>query len=211
MLRSATKQTRRVLSQVRTNPRVAQSVRHQSAGGTEGALLVTPTPAIVGFVGGIGGAVACVANYETKQSEQRQAEAEARHRFDNTVRMIDEWSDLSSSREAVLHKRHNSDSYFNLHKLIAKGNRSKVDQSTPVPDSVADVMRFFLLWEYLEKRGTINSADLKEYLEPEFDTVCDILTEIRDEEAEGWHQIDSDRLNDVLRFLDEVSKMKTEG
>ena len=174
-------------------------------------MLITPTSAIVGSVVGIGGGLAYLADQKTKQSKQRQAEAEARHRFDNTVRMIDEWSDLSSSREAVLHKRHNSDSYFNLHKLIAKGNRSKVDQSTPVPDSVADVMRFFLLWEYLEKRGTINSADLKEYLEPEFDTVCDILTEIRDEEAEGWHQIDSDRLNDVLRFLDEVSKMKTEG
>ena len=76
---------------------MAQSVRHQSAGGTEGALLVTPTPAIVGFVGGIGGAVACVANYETKQSEQRQAEAEAKHRFDNTMRMCNDWLGMSSS------------------------------------------------------------------------------------------------------------------
>ena len=212
MLRSATKQTRRALSRVRTNRRVAQSVRHQSAGGTEGALLVTPTPAIVGYVVGIGGGLASVSNYyEMKQAEQRLAEAEARHRFDNTMRMFNEWFGMASSREAVLHKRYNSDGHFNLHKLIAMGNQSKVHQTKPAPASVANVMGFFLLWQSLEKSGTINSADLKERIGSQLATFHDILTEIRDEEAKSWDKADSDRLDSVVDFLDEVSKRETEG
>ena len=211
MLRSATKQTRRALSRVRTNRRVAQSVRHQSAGGTEGALLVTPTPAIVGSVVVIGGGLAYLADHETKQSKQWQAEAEARHRFDNTMRMFNEWFGMASSREAVLHKRHNSDGHFNLHKLIAMGNQSKVHQTKPAPASVANVMGFFLLWQSLEKSGTINSADLKERIGSQLATFHDILTEIRDEEAKSWDKADSDRLDSVVDFLDEVSKRETEG
>ena len=212
MLRSATKQTRRVLSRARTNPTVAHSVRHHSAGGAEGALLITPTPAIVGSVVGIGGGLAYAANYETKQSKQRQAEAEARHRFDNTTRMFDEWFDMSSSRRAVLHKRYNRDGYFNLHKLVATTtNKSTIVNTKPVPESVADVMRFFIEWEYYDNNKTIDSADLKEYLGSEFYTIHKILTEIRDEEAKSWHKTDLDRLDSVVDFLDKISERKTEG
>ena len=212
MLRSATKQTRRVLSRVRTNPRIAHSVRHQSAGGTEGALLGTPTPGIVASFVGIGGGFAYVSYYEMKQSEQRLAEAAARHRFDNTRRMFDEWIDMSSSRKAVLHKRYNnSDGYFNLHKLIAMGDRSTVDQSTPAAESFVMVIDFFLKWEYYDDNKTIDSAQMKKYIGPEFKTIHKVLTEIRDEEEfKSRHQIDSDKLSDVLRFLDKMSKMETE-
>ena len=175
-------------------------------------MLVTPAPAIVASVIGIGGTVAYLADQEMKQSKQRQAEAEARHRFDNTVRMLNDWLGMTSSREAVLHKRYNSDGYFNLHKLIATAtNKSTVDQTKPVPQSVADLMGFFLLWQSLEKSGTINSADLKQQFGSQLATFHKILTKIRDEEAKSWHQTDLDRLRSVVDFLDEISKMETEG
>ena len=173
--------------------------------------MITPTSAIVGSVVGIGGGLAYLADQKTKQSKQRQAEAEARHRLDNTARMFDEWFDMASSRKAVLHKRYNGDGYFNLHKLFAKGNRSEVDQSTPVPKSVAAVMRFCIEWKYYDDNKTINSADLKEYLGSEFNTVRDVLTEIRDEEAKSWHKTDKERLRDVVDFLDKISKREKEG
>ena len=210
MLRSATKQTRRVLSRVRTIPRVARSARHQRAGGTEGALLITPTPAIVASFVGIGGGFTYVSYYEMKRSEQRLAETEAKHRFDNTTRMCNDWLVMASSRKAVLHKRYKSVGYFNLHKLIAIGNQSKVDQGTPAPESVANVMGFFLLWRSLEKRGTIDSADLKQQLGSQLATFHKVLTEIRDEEAESWHKTDFDNLNKVVDFLNDISKMETE-
>ena len=175
-------------------------------------MLITPTSAIVGSIVGIGGAVACVANYETKQSKQRQAEAEARHRSDNTMRMFNEWLVMASSREAVFHKRYNNnDGYFDLHKLIAMGNRSKVDQGTPAPESVANVMGFFLSWRSLEKSDTINSADLKKRIGSQLATFHKVLAEIRDEEAKGWHKTDFDNLNKVVDFLNDISKMETEG
>ena len=208
MLRSATKHTSRVLRRSRTIPRVAKSVRQHSPAGTEGGLSGSSKIAIISCVVGLGGTVAYVANYEMKQAEQRLAKAVAKHRFDNTTRMFDEWFDMASSREAVLHKRYNSDGYFNLHKLIAIGNQSKVDQITPAPESVADVIRFFLLWKSLEKRSTIDSADLKKQLGSQFATFHEILNEIRDDEAKGWHQIESDNLNEVIDFLDKISKME---
>ena len=180
--------------------------------------MITPTPAIVGSVVGvggvvgIGGTVAYVADYEMKQSEQRLVEAEARHRFDNTVRMFDEWSDMASSRNAVLHKRYNSDGYFNLYKLVAPTtNKSTIVNTTPTPKSFLEVIRFFLQWEYYDNNKTIDSADLKKYLGSEFDTVRDILTKVRDEEANSWHKTDSDNLNKVVDFLNDISKMETEG
>ena len=212
MLRSATKQTRRVLSRLRTNPRVAQSVRHQSASGTEGALLITPTPAMVGFVIGSSGAVAYLTDYETKQSKQRQAEAEAKHRFNNTKRMLNEWFDMSSSLKAVLHERYNSDGHLNLHKRVAKAtNKSTIVNTKPAPKNFLKVIRFFMQWEYYDNNKTIDSARLKKYLGSEFDTFRDILAEIRDEEATSWHKADKDNLNKVVDFLDEVSKRETEG
>ena len=42
----------------------------------------------------------------------------------------------------------------------------------------------------------------------EFDTIRDILTEIRDDEAKGWHQADSENLNEVVDFLDKLYKVE---
>ena len=125
--------------------------------------------------------------------------------------MCNDWLGMSSSRKAVLHKRHNSDGHFNLHKLIVKGNQSKVDQTKPTPDSVANVMGFFLLWQSLEESGTINSADLKKQLGSQINTFQKALTEIRNKEAGSWHKIDSDNLDTVLHFLDKISRMEKEG
>ena len=191
---------------------MTRSVSQLIAGGAEGALLVTPAPAIVASVIGIGGTVAYLADQEMKQSKQRQAEAEAKHRFNNTKRMLNEWFDMSSSRRAVLHKRYNRDGYFNLHKLVATTtNKSTIVNTKPAPKNFLKVIRFFMQWEYYDNNKTIDSARLKKYLGSEFDTFRDILAEIRDEEATSWHKADKDNLNKVVDFLDEVSKRETEG
>ena len=175
-------------------------------------MLITPTPAMVGFVIGSSGAVAYLTDYETKQSKQRQAEAEAKHRFNNTKRMLNEWFDMSSSLKAVLHERYNSDGHLNLHKRVAKAtNKSTIVNTKPAPKNFLKVIRFFMQWEYYDNNKTIDSAYLRDYLGSEFDTFRDILAEIRDEEATSWHKADKDNLNKVVDFLDEVSKRETEG
>ena len=90
-------------------------------------------------------------------------------------------------------------------------NKSKAGQTTPVPKSVANVIHFFLLRKFHRDDDTIDLADLKKYLGSEFGILHRILTEIRDEEAKSWDEADSDNPNEVVNFLDEISKMETEG
>ena len=89
--------------------------------------------------------------------------------------------------------------------------KSEADKATRAPTSVDDVIHFFLLWKNHCDDDTIDSARLKEYIGSRFDTFRDTLKEIRDDEASDWHDADSDILNEVIDFLDEISKMETKG
>ena len=106
----------------------------------------------------------------------------------------------------AISKRYDSNPNFNLHKLFGIANNWKVDQTTPAPKSVDDVIQFFLWWKFYHDNKTINSDDLKERLGSEFDTFHDILKDISDDEARDWCDADSDNLNEVVDFLDGLSK-----
>ena len=208
MLRSATKQTRRVLRRSRTIPRVAKSVRHHSTVVTEGAMGVLPKLAIMGLVVGVGGATAYVAQVPLDPAAEHLAVEMARYRSHNAMLMSDEWSAIAPSREAVLNKTYKSNRYLDLHKLLGMANNSKADQTTPVPKSVDDVIQFFIRWKNHHDNKTINSVDLRKYLGSRFRTFHDILTKIHDDEAREWDEADLNNLNEVVDFLDEISKMK---
>ena len=158
-------------------------------------------------------------------SEGKKIEEEKKGRQVNrTTALFDEWREMRDSRKAVLHAHDDVPNtvfpslhtwivtnFQNLNKLIAMGDRSTVDQSTPAAESFVMVIDFFLKWEYYDDNKTIDSAQMKKYIGPEFKTIHKVLTEIRDEEEfKSRHQIDSDKLSDVLRFLDKMSKMETE-
>ena len=85
-------------------------------------------------------------------------------------------------------------------------NKSKVNQTTPAPKSVDDVIQFFLRWKTHHDNKTIDSAGLEELLRSEFSSFQRILTEICDEEPMGRDEADSDNLDGVVDFLDELSK-----
>ena len=86
-------------------------------------------------------------------------------------------------------------------------NKSNTGQTTPVPESVDDVIQFFLLWKFCHDNKTIDSARLKKCLGSQLDTFHDILTEIhRDDEPMGRDEADVNRLNKVIDFLDELAK-----
>ena len=173
---------------------------------TEGALDVLPKLAIMGLVVGVGGATAYVAQVPLDPAAEHLAVEMARYRSHNAMLMSDEWSAIAPSRRTVLNKTYKSNRYLDLHKLLGMANKSKADQTTLVPESVDDVIQFFLRWKSHHDNKTINSVELKEYLGSKFDTFHDILTKIRDEEARDWHQADSDNLKKVVDFLDELSK-----
>ena len=121
--------------------------------------------------------------------------------------MSSEWSLIDPSRQAVL-KMYKSNWYSKLHKLLGMANNSKAKQSTRAPKSVGTIIHFFLRWKFHHDNKTIDSAHLKEYIGTEFDTFHDILTEIRDDEARDWGGADVNKLNKVIDFLDEISKME---
>ena len=209
MLRSATKQTSRVLRRSRTIPRVAQSVRQHSPDDTEGAESVLSKIAIISCVFSIGNTIAYVADSPLNSAAKRSdEEKETSYRTRNTWMMYDQWSAMARCREAVLNKRYNSNHSFSLHNLFGMTNKSNIDQIKGAPVSVAAVIRFFLWWKIYDDDKDINSAHLKEQLGSQFATFHSILTEIRDEEAKSWHQADSDNLNEVIGFLDKMSKME---
>ena len=142
-----------------------------------------------------------------EQMEKEFTKARAK----NTHQMSFEWSSIDPSREAVLNKTYKSNRYLKLHKLLGMANNSKPDKATRAPQSVANIMHFFLRWKNRHDDDTINSVGLKEYLGSEFGAFRDILIKIRDHEARDWDEADSDILNEVIDFLDEVSKMETKG
>ena len=208
MLRSATKQTRRVLRRSRTIPRVAQSVRQHSPDGTEGALGVLPSLVVVGFVVGIGGTIAYVVDDQTDAAIKYLNSKTASYRTRNTGMMYDQWSDIAPFREVVLHQHYDSNHCFSLHNLFGMVIKSKVDQITPATESLLEIINFFLLWKYDDDDKDIDSARLKKLLGSQCITLHTILTEIRDEEAKSWHQIESDNLNEVVDFLDKLYKVE---
>ena len=143
------------------------------------------------------------------EMEQKRTEREStKARKKNNDQMSDEWSAIAPSRMAVLNKTYKSNLFSDLLELLGMANKSKADQTTLVPESVDDVIQFFLRWKSHHDNKTINSVELKEYLGSKFDTFHDILTKIRDEEARDWHQADSDNLKKVVNFLDEISRME---
>ena len=208
MLRSATKQTSRVLRRSRTIPRVAQSVRHHCTGDTEGDLGVLSSLVVVGSVVGIGGTIAYFAEDQIDAAIRLFSSKEASYRSRNTDTMRAKWYSIAPSRKGVLNKTYNNNHYLDLHKLFGIANKSNIDQITPAPKSVADVIQFFLWWKFYDDDKIIDSACLKERLGPRFFLFHEILNEIRDEEAKSWHQADSDNLNEVIGFLDKMSKME---
>ena len=135
-----------------------------------------------------------------------------------------EWRDIADSCEAVLHRH---DGVLNavfrfLHTWIVTGvqsqnggatatNQPTVVNTKPAPKSCREVIGFFLRWKNHHNDKTIDSARLKEYLLSDIDTFHNVLTDIRDDEAKGWHKIDKDKLKSVVDFLDMISKMETEG
>ena len=228
MLRFATNQTSRALFRSRTIPRVAQSVRHHSAGVTEEAMGVFPTLAMMGTTVLLGSSILEQRRWdknkiEIKQKkieieqkiieieqEQREIESE-KARQDNARQMSVEWSSMHPSRKAVLNKRNKNNLFSTLRKLLGMANNSKADETTPVPDDVADVINFFLLWKNHRDDDTIDSTRLKKYIKSEFRAFRDTLKDIRDDEARDWDEADSDILNEVVDFLDDISKMETKG
>ena len=146
---------------------------------------------------------------EIKQ-EQREIESE-KARQDNARQMSVEWSSMHPSRKAVLNKRNRNNLFSTLRKLLGMANNSKADETTPVPDDVADVINFFLLWKNHRDDDTIDSTRLKKYIKSEFRAFRDTLKDIRDDEARDWDEADSDILNEVVDFLDDISKMETKG
>ena len=124
----------------------------------------------------------------------------------NTNQMSVAWSEMALSRKAVLNKTYKSNLFSDLRELLGMANNSKADETTPAPDSVDDVMQFFLWWKFYQDNKTIDSTHLMKRLGSEFDAFHDILTEIRDDEASDWDEADSDNLSEVVDFLDELSK-----
>ena len=141
------------------------------------------------------------------EMEQKRTEREStKARKKNNDQMSDEWSAIAPSRMAVLNKTYKSNLFSDLLELLGMANKSKADQTTPAPESVDDVIQFFLWWKFYHDNKTINSDDLKERLGSEFDTFHDILKDISDDEARDWCDADSDNLNEVVDFLDGLSK-----
>ena len=208
MLRSATNQTSRVLRRSRTIPRVGQSVRQHSPAGPAGGLSGSSKIAIISCVVGLGHTIACLTDVQIEAGARFLGSHDASYRSRNTWMMYDQWSAITPSRKAVLNKTYNNNHYFNLHNLFGIANKSNIDQITPAPKSVADVIQFFLWWKFYDDDKIIDSACLKERLGPRFFLFHEILNEIRDEEAKSWHQADSDNLNEVIGFLDKMSKME---
>ena len=146
---------------------------------------------------------------ERKETEQERREREStKARKDNTNQMFDKWSSIAPSREAVLNKTYKGNWFSKLRKLLGMADKSKADETTPAPDSVDDVIQFFIRWKNHHDNKTINSVDLRKYLGSRFRTFHDILTKIHDDEAREWDEADLNNLNEVVDFLDEISKMK---
>ena len=146
------------------------------------------------------------------EMEQEQREKEStKARQDNTDQMSVEWSSMYPSREAVLNKKYKSNLFFILRKLLRWVKKSEADETTRAPKCVDDVIHFFLRWKNRHDDDTIDSARLKKYIKSEFRAFRDTLKEIRDEEASDWDEDDSNILNEVIDFLDEISKVETKG
>ena len=129
----------------------------------------------------------------------------------NTDQMSDKWSSMHLSREAVLNKTYKRNLSFILRKLLPWVKKSEADETTRAPKCVDDVIHFFLRWKNRHDDDTIDSARLKKYIKSEFRAFRDTLKEIRDEEASDWDEDDSNILNEVIDFLDEISKVETKG
>ena len=143
----------------------------------------------------------------TQRLEMERREREStKARQDNARQMCVEWSSMHPSREAVLNKTYKSNWNSILRKLLRWVKKSEADETTPVPDGVANIIHFFIRWKNRHDNKTIDSARLKKYLEAEFFDFRDILIEIRDEEARDWGGADVNNLNKVIDFLDELSK-----
>ena len=193
---------------------MAQSVRHHSAGGTEGALGVLSQLAMMGCAVVLGSSILEQRRSEKKiiKIKQERMERESTQaRKDNTNKMFVKWHTMSPSREAVLNETYKNNWYFNLHKLFGMANKSKADETTRAIELAGDVIWFFILWKSLDDDGEIDSVDLKERLGSQFFFFRKILKEISGEEAKDWHQADLNNLNKVVAFLDKISKMETEG
>ena len=145
-----------------------------------------------------------------QEQEQREKESE-KAREDNTHQMSFEWSSIDPSLEAVLNKTYKSNRFSILRKLLRWVKKSKPDKATRAPKSVGTIIHFFLRWKFHHDNKTIDSAHLKEYIGTEFDTFRDSLEEIRDDEARDWGGADVNKLNKVIDFLDEISKMEMDG
>ena len=145
-----------------------------------------------------------------QEQEQREKESE-KAREDNTHQMSFEWSSIDPSREAVLNKTYKSNRFSIPRKLLWWVKKSKPDKATRAPQSVANIMHFFIRWKKHHVNKTIDSVGLKENLGSEFGAFRDILIKIRDHEARDWDGADLDNLNKVIDFLDEISKMKMDG
>ena len=141
---------------------------------------------------------------------------------DNLAELLGFWEEIADSRNAVLHRHDDVPNavFPFLHTWIVTNGQSRhggakaTNKSTaanikPAPKNFLKVIRFFMQWEYYDNNKTIDSADLKQQLGSEFDTFRDILAEIRDEEATSWHETDSNNLNKVVDFLNDISKMET--
>ena len=127
-------------------------------------------------------------------------------RKNNTDQMSVAWSEMALSRKAVLNKTYKSNLFSDLRELLGMANNSKADETTPAPDSVDDVMQFFLWWKFYQDNKTIDSTRLMKRLGSQFRAFRKILKDIRDNEASDWDEADSDNLSEVVDFLDELSK-----
>ena len=166
--------------------------------------------------------LSCITLWRELRSDDKKAKTEETNvRRENTNQMSNIWNGMADSRRAVLNRQNGvlstigkflRTSYNTIFQTQQGGrtmmNKSKANQTTPAPESVDDVIQFFLRWKSHHDNKTINSVELKEYLGSKFDTFHDILTKIRDEEARDWHQADSDNLKKVVNFLDEISRME---
>ena len=174
--------------------------------------------AVAGTLIGVGITIWTERQLQVSESERKRSE----QCNDNLAELLGFWDEIAASREAVLHRHDdvpnavfgflytsNVTDVQSRHGGAMATKKSTIANTKPAPKNFLKVIRFFMQWEYYDNNKTIDSADLKQQLGSEFDTFRDILAEIRDEEATSWHETDSNNLNKVVDFLNDISKMET--
>ena len=158
--------------------------------------------------------------WERTKEEERTEKEDSNRRKDCTTQMIKDWVGMADSRKAVRRLQdgvlviegQSCDAWWKIffpapESGTTTANVSTADQTEQATESVAVLIDFLLLWKHHHNEGDVNSDRLKEHLGLEFSYFHKILTKIhRDEGLMGQDEVDRNNLNEVVAFLDELSK-----